>query len=164
MNLELQVCSLELAKRLKELGVKQESYFYYRDEYGKPDNIHNYKIMIWSFVLGSKNIDERNGAYECISAFTASELLNILPRMVDTKINEPFNNYRLNMTMSLVVEDNVAKRVYLINYDCDIRKIEDLCFPSKQLFQHNIWDKNLANALAKTLIYLIENGLLKNDH
>lgn len=29
MNLEKQVCSLELAKKLKELGMKQESYFCY---------------------------------------------------------------------------------------------------------------------------------------
>jgi hypothetical protein len=29
MELEKQVCSLELAKKLKELGVKQESYWYW---------------------------------------------------------------------------------------------------------------------------------------
>ena len=32
MTLEQQVCSLELAKRLKELGVKQESYFVWHRE------------------------------------------------------------------------------------------------------------------------------------
>ena len=29
MNLESQVCSFELSKKLKELGIKQDSYFYY---------------------------------------------------------------------------------------------------------------------------------------
>lgn len=33
MNLGKQVCSLELAKELKELGVKQESLFYWRKQY-----------------------------------------------------------------------------------------------------------------------------------
>jgi len=31
MNLDQQVCSLEIAKRLKELGLKQDSYFYWWD-------------------------------------------------------------------------------------------------------------------------------------
>lgn len=34
MKLESQVVSLELAKRLKELGVKQESAFYWKNECG----------------------------------------------------------------------------------------------------------------------------------
>ena len=33
MKLEKQVCSLELAKKLKELGVKQDSHFYWRETY-----------------------------------------------------------------------------------------------------------------------------------
>jgi hypothetical protein len=34
MKLEDQVCSLELAKRLQELGVKRESLFYWHEEQG----------------------------------------------------------------------------------------------------------------------------------
>jgi hypothetical protein len=37
MNLEQQVCSLELAKRLKELGVRQKSYFVYAKEVLVPE-------------------------------------------------------------------------------------------------------------------------------
>jgi hypothetical protein len=39
MKLETQVVSLELAKRLRELGVKQESYFYWSES--TIDGVHN---------------------------------------------------------------------------------------------------------------------------
>jgi hypothetical protein len=40
MELEKQVCNLELAQKLKKLGVKQESLFYWRSNaIGKPNGI-----------------------------------------------------------------------------------------------------------------------------
>jgi len=60
MKLEDQVCSLELAKRLKELGVKQESVFVYYEPEG---GIH--------FV----DRDMRSGD---IAAFTVAELGELL--------------------------------------------------------------------------------------
>jgi len=68
MNLEQQCCSLELAKRLKELGVKQESIFYWGTWGG-------------GFVLGDV---EDKGEWPDIpdtyfSAFTVSELGEMLP-------------------------------------------------------------------------------------
>ncbi len=62
MKLEDQVCSLEFSKRLKELGVKQDSLFYffkdriyYRGDLAVPDN-------------------------KIISAFTVAELGEMLPK------------------------------------------------------------------------------------
>lgn len=66
MRLESQVCSLELAKRLKELGVKQESLFYWHHENGK--DYVSYADP--SFCLCP---------YEKISAFTVAELGELLP-------------------------------------------------------------------------------------
>lgn len=63
MRLEDQVCSLELAKKLKELGVKQESYAYYI--YSDGD-----LILSLDFIIG---IDD-----QC-SAFTVAELGQMLP-------------------------------------------------------------------------------------
>jgi hypothetical protein len=71
MKLEQQVCSLELAKRLKELGVKQESLFKWHwksDEYGfttTPEVVHCPIDLINSY-----------------SAFTVAELGEMLPNMV----------------------------------------------------------------------------------
>lgn len=69
MKLEDQLTSLELSKKLKELGVKQKSLFYYSicndctKEYGQ----ENYDL-----TLGK-------GHGENYSAFTSSEILKILP-------------------------------------------------------------------------------------
>lgn len=71
MKLEQQVTSLELSKRLKELGVKQESYFYYYPVYGpKIGGIQTYKYKIAPLN------ESGNNKY---SAFTVAELGELLP-------------------------------------------------------------------------------------
>ncbi len=69
MKLEDQVCSLELAKKLKELGVKQESLFYYDcDEDGEASVVIEYDPHIL--------INQHAWRY---SAFTVAELGEMLP-------------------------------------------------------------------------------------
>lgn len=70
MTLEQQCVSLELAKRLKELGVKQESYFFYRLY---KDN-HNLGIKLERFEDRLRLITD-----ESYSAFTVAELGEMLP-------------------------------------------------------------------------------------
>jgi len=64
MKLEYQVCSLELAKKLKELGVKQESLFWWTDLDPKP-------VLQFEHCYGKKH------GYNFFSAFTVGELGNI---------------------------------------------------------------------------------------
>ena len=65
MKLENQVVSLELAKKLKELGVKQASYFFYSEAMPIPGIIPHYEI-------------QPELAVERHSAFTVAELGEIL--------------------------------------------------------------------------------------
>lgn len=65
MPLEKQVCSLELSKKLKELGVKKESYWYWLEQMGRV------------FALADKYEIERQwkaSSREIYSAFTVAEL------------------------------------------------------------------------------------------
>ena len=74
MRLEDQVVSLELAKKLKELGVKQESLFYYLPMY---DGTHH--ILFYRELTHSINY--------YISAFTVAELGEMLPDYIElTKV------------------------------------------------------------------------------
>lgn len=69
MTLKEQVTSLELSKRLKELGVKQESLFYWVKVRNGFSLFYRYEDV---FMRDSSDPEE-------YSAFTVAELGNILP-------------------------------------------------------------------------------------
>jgi hypothetical protein len=61
MELEKQICSLELAKKLKELGVKQDSLFW------------------WVNGRGRMELHDKHTDSDSVSAFTVAELGEMLP-------------------------------------------------------------------------------------
>jgi hypothetical protein len=85
MKLEQQVCSLELSKRLKELGVKQESLF------------------VWRLAMDDKwHLEDTERVYsskrEKCSAFTVAELGEMLPSNVNIfKKNRQLRSHRNSM-------------------------------------------------------------------
>lgn len=163
MKLEDQVCSLSLSKRLKELGIKQESLFYYQNNpynngqdcidlminEGRSENNENVII----------NTESENDNHQKYSAFTASELGEMLPNYIVTMDPEPFNGFRIFIEKFISVEDNKKINNWIINYHCDTTEV----YGKQEFFvkklTDNIYDHNLANAFAKMLIYLIKKEL-----
>jgi hypothetical protein len=118
--LEKQVCSLDLAKRLKELGVKQESLFYWE---GLQVDVEK---MRWRINKANKN--HNSAKY---SAFTIAELGEMLPDQVSswrTGIEWICSHDELAETGQAVPEQRTSTE---------------------------------ADARAKMVCYLVENGLLK---
>lgn len=134
MNLENQVVSLELAKKLKELGVKQESLFYWNcDDEGytsriDQENKHGQKDR---FFIG----DTVTFTWLSYSAFTASELAEMLPNTIEAESGD-------ELYLQLMNDDGE----WAVYYDED--------FP---IFT----DKSLVEALAACLIHLIKNNLIQ---
>ena len=94
MHLENQVCSLELSKRLKELGVKQESIFGWM--------LHNYgDRKDWVCVRGANDLrtTEWNFEHQC-SAFTVAEIGEMLPEHVDYYLHHHKENHEWIITFS----------------------------------------------------------------
>lgn len=152
--IEDQVCSLKLAKRLKELGVKQSSLFYWIKG---PNPNATYTIS----MLGGFN--ESYHETDMISAFTAAELGERLPQYIDKKSNEPFNNFIINISKGKLTDDethNVIKMNYIIRYLCTTIGYDTSPFFAHQLSKP-IYDSNEANARAKMLIYLFDNNLIE---
>lgn len=123
MNLESQCCSFELARKLKELGVKQKSLFCYTFE----NNLEFLPVEI------------RNSNM-VIAAFTASELLEVLPKFIGEYFIVVLPDLRKYWSIEYVDSEYAPMGVYPYVY-CT--------------------DKNLCNALAKILIFLIENKIIE---
>ncbi len=131
MNLEDQVISLGISKKLLTLGVKQNSLFYWV----RP--ISDWKIT--AVITDEDKIYFQHSVLdvfpmEYYPAFTASELADLIP----DQINGEFIRYSK--------KDNEYK-IYITSLEkCII-----------------FFSKNLSNCMAEMLIYLIENGYMKNE-
>jgi hypothetical protein len=166
MKLENQVCSLELSKKLKELGVKQESLFYWcgKELYGK--TMLNFYIETNDYLFGcgatsgepdivpERIMKEDNE--EIISAFSVAELGEMLPVYIekDTRYAIKIEKYEQWLANDMEWETHKAKGCYQIRY---------VAITDRAKFQFNGELDTEANARAKMLIYLIENNLLSNS-
>lgn len=137
MKLEKQVVSLELAKRLKELGVEQESLFYWKGQYAIVRNpLHK--------ITGYKLENYTNGDAEDYSAFTCFELGELLPDKV------LINHYYCILYINKNYTNTSNWCVYYSSFDggkgCSFQA------------------KTEAGARAQMLIYLLENKLILKEN
>jgi hypothetical protein len=121
MKIEDQVCSLELSKRLKELGVKQDSLFGW----------------FWSPQIDKWSVEPIIGPFTGISsAFTVAELGIFLPDFIDfTKIKNAIHVATLygddiqeenNVSVIDDTEANVRAKMLIQLIENDYVKGEDL--------------------------------------
>lgn len=144
MELIEQVCSLESAKRLKELGVAQESLFWWEKWTSwNEEQKAGFESSLLIYGHGSKK--GLPDGYEEISAFTVAELGEILPARV-----EKDGEYYI-----LIAEKHAKWQLKYVTYRNGIGFILD-GYDSGSI-QHTDTE---SNERAKMLIYLLENNLL----
>ena len=136
MKLEDQVVSLELAKKLKEIGVKQESYFSWQ-------SLTNEKWHIGH--THANHLYEKKGRNEFYSAFTACELGEMLPSSIESYGLEIYS------TSSLLNGGKFGgNNLWHIRYADKVN----------ELFERKCGIKE-CDARAEMFIYLIENKLIE---
>lgn len=136
LPLNQQVTSLALSKRLKELGVNQESLFYYQ---GTPIEIgagmgyvlHYGKQLHWQGVV-------------FVSAFTVAELGEMLPWSIEVRKEKFF--------LSFGGKENPRNMEYYPEFEISYSDGEDCVYLERAPTE--------ADARAKMLIYLLENKLI----
>jgi len=140
MKLELQVCSLELAQKLKSLGVKQESLFYHAYNTALEDDRKiKLKKDCGSYKTQGKIMDM--GIMKYYSAFTSAELGELIPGQLRNDDPEhPIHQF---------ITEKSASQWHAV-YVC-----------AKCMGRvGSQWAATEADARAKMLVYLLENKLI----
>jgi|KBSMisStaDraftv2_1062788.scaffolds.fasta_scaffold374081_3 hypothetical protein len=159
MNPETHVTSLEISKKLFEIGVKQESVWglhWVLNEYCNINGVETFNSMMLTHDVIGKNSDTK------YKALLASEIMDMLPDRITLLSDKhiPHSSFRFNLFRSFVVEEDMKIfPTFIVNYISDtVETTGKSAFLEQRLF-HNIWDKTLPDALAKTLIYIKEHKL-----
>jgi hypothetical protein len=133
MKIEDQVCFLEQAKRLNELGVNQESLIYWWHKWeGNSDDDAGKNIL---------TLTQHSNTIPVASAFTVAELGQMLPDII---ASEHLYSYQQARNWS---DTRLPKHrlVYWFSNDIELHRVDA---------------ETEADARAKMLIYLLENQLL----
>ena len=138
--LEKQVTCRELSQKLKELGIKQNSVWYWIIT-----STTNYHL---SLVDGDKRLlpKDRNDWY---SAFTVSELGEILPSPLEVEHEDVNAYYYLHSWKTM--KSYVCEYLFMTSGG-EIQKYKTLYY--------QIGD-TMADAMATMLIYLIQHNIIK---
>lgn len=134
MELEQQVVSLELAKKLKELGVPQLSLFYWQQTYSEMKGGQ----VASGFEITQTKKESKKGM-RCFSAFTVTELAE----RMNVEITDANESESFTLKISSAIDFWCAT-------------FGDESSDVTPQFE----DTSLADALAKMLIYLLENKLI----
>lgn len=152
MKIEQQVCSLELAKRLKELGTPQDSLYVWQKGYFIMDDSVLEETDYWRITSNPKNILRaavvkpydtalRKLEDDSVSAFTVAELGEMLPH----------RNKKMSTVNDAWIRIWKTPSYWHIDYedeDTHESVIKQIC------------ETNEADARAKMFIYLLENKLI----
>lgn len=143
MTLEQQVCSLDLAKKLKELGVKQESAFWWT----RPRDINDITALLEPSDTPTDWLEKF--PLDKWSAFTVAELGEMLPNVV----GEDSKGLWIQMRKSNGLGN--FKGGHCVEYTNANIEATQAVIPHPK-----VWDNTEADARAKMLVYLIENNLI----
>jgi hypothetical protein len=138
MPLEKQVVSLELAKKLKELGVKQESAYGWL--YG------NQGAELYSAERFVNSNEQWIHLVKKCNAYTVAELGEMLPKVIYEYENDEQKEYYLEYGYDETETKKTCKVAYS---NCLLGETKILIFANTE-----------ANSRTKMLIYLIENNLI----
>lgn len=143
MNLEQQVCSLDLAKRLKELGVKQESLLCW----DKTAIDGGYQLMMdMTFNSANAHLELRR-TNKAIAAFTVAELGERVPASIKHKKGHIFLLQMSRKDGTPIWDVGYMKWNNQSKFD----------WADVEITQRSDTE---ADARAKMLIYLLENKLI----
>lgn len=131
---EKYVISLQLAKALKEAGVKQESEWYWMEYEDKEDD-----TTFWNLKYAPNY--KGNDPKDYVSAFSVGELGEMLPARIQMKDGTP---------MFLNISKSVVENIYFVRYTT-------LGITNDKLEQY---DNSMSESMGKMLLYLLQNYLI----
>ena len=174
MSIKNEVCSVEYAKKFKELGLKSENGLKWVEAAWKYeiDTSLNKRIIETKTELVFGDYQMIHDVISVCDALMIGELFYLLPYRITLPDNEPFNSFRLKVQKSFYVPDPSGelyegkeiefRAIYLANYYCDTTECggENAWF-ERTLFSNNFHDEKLADCLSQLLLSVYAQGYIK---